>query len=334
MRLIALSALLLLACAPTFNLQVTKPAEVDMMGLKRLAVGDIEGPAGKELSLELTSALFDTKAFELVDRTHLNQVFQEVNFTNSGMADEATVLQMGKMLGSAAMVFGRVTGYETRDEYTEAVETDSTGKQRTTYVRTVRAQMIANLQVTDLTTGKILAIKDLTGVQTRTDRNPMKNWPDPDKKQLLRGARAQVVGQFVRAIAPYSVWESVRFEKDDDDPDMERGIQFLKTGDLGRAADAFAATVVRRPNWAPGLFNLGTAQLCLGQFDGAIENLDKAYAQAPSADYAAQKARAIQWKEDAARVRAQKAGKSSENAATDGLPPDDPNAVHSINSVP
>lgn len=73
--LLLLTLFLVLSCGTSaMMLTVKRPAEVNLKGYSKIAVGDIADPNGRisqhsrDISEVLTSTLFDTKRFEVLDR--------------------------------------------------------------------------------------------------------------------------------------------------------------------------------------------------------------------------------------------------------------------------
>lgn len=63
----------------------------------------------KKLMEMLSSALFKTGRFDLIERKEIERVFKEQEFQLSGMVDPATAVKIGKILGVRAIVTGAVT---------------------------------------------------------------------------------------------------------------------------------------------------------------------------------------------------------------------------------
>ena len=57
----------------------------------------------------LSTALFRTGQFDLVERKEIERVFQEQKFQLSGMVDPATAVEIGKILGAQAIITGAIT---------------------------------------------------------------------------------------------------------------------------------------------------------------------------------------------------------------------------------
>jgi tetratricopeptide (TPR) repeat protein len=288
---------------------VTRPAEIDLSGISRIAFGDITGIGSGEFAGELSAALFSTGRFEILDRQHLAQMLREHQIGASGLMDPQTVAELGRLVGSAALVFGQVTEHRF-NETSEVGDpfTDKQGRTHRTYSRTGVARVAITLQITDITSGRVVAIKQLSAEAeksvSKTDAQP----PQIDPSPYLAAARAKCVAAFVRAVAPTSVREDIAFEKDDKLPGTERAIAFAQGGDLARAAAIFQEVASQNPANARAHYNLGLVQLCLGQHDDAIASLDRAFGMTALQKYGRELARAREWKANAERLRQQNSG--------------------------
>ena len=64
---------------------------------------------GRFIPEELTTRLFMTRRFEVVERQLLNQVLREQDLGSSGIIDAASAAEIGRMLGVEAIVSGTIT---------------------------------------------------------------------------------------------------------------------------------------------------------------------------------------------------------------------------------
>lgn len=67
---------------------------------------------GKYLAEEITTTLFQTKRFKVIERHMLDKVLKEQKLQGSGLIDEESARQLGKLLGVTAIVSGTVTELE------------------------------------------------------------------------------------------------------------------------------------------------------------------------------------------------------------------------------
>ena len=88
---------------------------------KVLAVLDFEGNEkldGKvdlKMSDMLTTSIVKSSRYEVLERNKIDKVFQEQNFGMSGMVDQNTAAEVGKILGAEYIVFGSITSATRKD---------------------------------------------------------------------------------------------------------------------------------------------------------------------------------------------------------------------------
>lgn len=64
---------------------------------------------GSYVAEEVTTRLFNTNQFEVVERQLLEQVLREQKFNSSGLIDQNSAIELGKILGVKAIVTGTIT---------------------------------------------------------------------------------------------------------------------------------------------------------------------------------------------------------------------------------
>lgn len=77
----------------------------------------VTGRLGEKASEMMTTELFKTKKFTVLERARLNDVLKEHNLTASGAVTPQTAVELGKLLGVDLMVMGSVTEFGW-DKYT------------------------------------------------------------------------------------------------------------------------------------------------------------------------------------------------------------------------
>jgi len=122
-----------------------------------LAVLDFEGNEklkGKvdlKMSDMLTTSLVKTGRFDIVERNKIDNVFKEQQLGLSGIVDEMSAAEVGKMIGAEYVVFGSITS-ATRSDI------DKFG-----YIL-VRIEVGIDVRVVNTTTGKILLSESAIGL--------------------------------------------------------------------------------------------------------------------------------------------------------------------------
>lgn len=283
-------------CASSYlQVPVTRPAEVNLTDFNKIAIGEISGNHGEDLAEEITSSLFQSKRFEVLDRQNLTRLMKEHNLDLSGMVDTKNSAEIGKFVGAAALVFGRVSNYDYKEEFTSRDwETKSKkGKvtRHTTYTRKGVATIEASLQITDLTTGKILAIKNFSESNTKTKEETDEKPGKIDSKKLLNKCRKDIVNKFMKMIAPYQEIVKVKLLKDSKMPELERGISMAKIGEWKEAKELFQKAVNAydgdsSKDYDKAWYDLAIAYKYTNEFDLAEEAVKNAYKTNPDEDYA------------------------------------------------
>ncbi|HLF19730.1 MAG TPA: CsgG/HfaB family protein, partial [Bacteroidota bacterium] len=84
---------------------VMRPAEVNLGKLKKIAVGRVSGEAARDVEDDLIGQLIESQTFDVLDRSNLDKIIREYRLSMSELMDEKTALQLGNMIGAAALIF-------------------------------------------------------------------------------------------------------------------------------------------------------------------------------------------------------------------------------------
>lgn len=286
-------------CAHTIGIpvQVLRPAEINMNRYKQIAVGGIQGSHGAEMTGLVQQRLVDSNRFTVVDRQNLERVLREQGLASSDLADPRAAVKLGKLLPSAALVFGRVDeNYSENVSSSEGTCTSSTGKTKRkcyTNTRVGKAVVRGTFTVTDVETGAVLRTKVIPcelGASTEAlDKQPAAI----DAQALLSECREGVAQEFLKSIVPYRETVYAPFQEDSDLPQIQQGINFAKLGKWDDAIEKFlqaVETVSANPKTsgetaARAYFNLGLAYEYSGRYDEALKHVEQAYSLQPEEVY-------------------------------------------------
>ncbi len=266
------------ACAPTMKVPVTRPAEINLHGSTKIAIGEIRGDGGQFISDLLTSKLFETGKFEIVDRANVDRIMKEHKLNLSGAVDEKTAPQLGKLVGAEVLVFGNVSTYKYDvHKSTGKPRTDSKGKPSVTYQVKGLSRVTLSFQVVNLATGVVLAAKTISR-ESEKENTGNEAWPsEPDRDAVMGASAHDAVTIFVRMITPSTEYVEVTFARRDSDiPELERGINFARIGQWKDAVDQFKIATEKNPSHQGAFWNLGLAYEYSTQFDKAEESFRKA----------------------------------------------------------
>ena len=103
------------------------------------------------LSDMVTTSLVTCNRFDLVERSRIDKVMKEQRFQASGLVDESHAVELGKLLGAEAVIFGSVTSVsQTKiDKFAYDI---------------MKTEIGIDVRVVNVTTGKVLLASAATGV--------------------------------------------------------------------------------------------------------------------------------------------------------------------------
>jgi len=257
---------------------VTRPAEVNLKSYNRVAIGGIEGEGAQDLTDMLTSALFSTGRFEVLDRAHVQAIQREHQLNMSGIVDEQTAVELGKYVGASVLLFGRVQETRFKQDSILAPKLQVEGKDYQLHTLRGTQFVRVNLQLVDMETGRILAIQNLQGKSSDT-RFAVNEWPQSvDPTPLIVNCHSQMVSEFMRGIAPYKINLRAIFLKDDALTELEFAIANLKIGEWDQALGAFremtlSRNIVELEVRGKANYNFGLALMFHGDYEESLEQL-------------------------------------------------------------
>jgi len=286
-------ALVIASCGTSsIYINVKRPAEINLKEYRKIAIGDIvdqygrKGGHAKDMADEITSVLFTSGQFEILDRQNLARIMTEHSLSETGIIDESTAAEIGKIIGTEALVFGRIQ----TDQYQEDLKEgkpykDKKGRTHQINTRTGSYRVAANLQVIDIQTARILAVKNLSAVQTATSIADRKEPKSIDRNALYARCLKKISQQFIRMVAPYDVRVRAAFLTDKLLPEVDQAIGYFRIGEWEEGMTLLRGTISKSglpvEVQAKTFYNLGLAETYDGQFDEAIEHLKTALSLNP-----------------------------------------------------
>jgi len=277
-------AVVLLSCAPSARIPVLKPAEINLRGIDKIAIGDVQGNIGSSVADLLTSRLFESDQFDVVDRSNLSRIMKEHELNMSGAVDTDTAVKIGRLVGASALIVGNANVKYDLKRWKKKPWQDKEGKWHQSYNVKGTAKVNSTLKVIGLTTGKVLAVKSISKEAGDSD---WKNneWPqDPDRDAIISSAVNSMIDTFMKMIAPYTVYVNVKFEKSKL-PESEAGTNFAKQGQWEDALEQFKSAKDKNPTVPCAWYNLGLAYEYNFMFRKAIEAFKEANKIKPCAKY-------------------------------------------------
>ncbi len=306
---------LLFSCAaPKVELRVRRPAEVDMSNYRKIAVADFRGPghSGSQAAAILTSEVHETGYFDIFERREMERILDEQDFAVSGLVDDTTAVEIGRILGVSALILGDVTSYNAEDNqgtekvkkqvWTGAYEKDKDGniveeeglfgtKHKKKIYRerfvdrpyVIRSATVGiNFRVVDVKTGHLVAVKSESSSYNEKATGTNKIAKLPDKQCVLERLSRKVVKTFVCHIAPYYTTMTKNFEKGTGA--SKQAVKMAQRGLWDEAEEVFKREAQTRPT-ASNYYNLGLCYEALGMYDEAERQFRNAISLKPKDSY-------------------------------------------------
>lgn len=301
---------LLVGCAQKTQFEKLVPAEIDIEGIKRIAVADFDGLAqsGKIVAAKIAEGVVDAGHYKLFERDKLARILEEREFSKSEVVDPATASEL-KLAGVDALIFGVVDAYSV-DEQTGVTKIEKkigTGRYKTVEkkgkdgkVEKIQEEIKETILVdrgyiiregtigvtfrmANINTGEIVA------VETETANFSKRAWKDEATKLLSKDAilddlSSKVVRRFLHKIQPRYVQQEVEFESHKDSF-TKLGIKYAQAGLWDKAEDAFKDAAKANPAEPKVHYNLGITYNVQGKHQEAIAALERAIELNPKDKY-------------------------------------------------
>src|SRR3972149_7798562 len=279
--------LLINGCATNIALNMLQPAEYHEASLtKRVAVLPFSGQGGQQITSEVEGVLgsisIDGKNyFPVVDRTAIDKVLGEMKLNQSGMVDQSTAVEVGKLIGAQGIYTGAVTQYSsTEGQYTEersacaryAQNCDAQGNcrqgeclaWRTYNVNCTKRSGYFGFtpKLIEVQTGKIIYTRDINGSADSsggTERTPPKSGGE-----LIGQSINMAKAQFRKDIAPFYIVREIKLMDSTNGIDssqakdkLKQGIEYAGKNRLDVACELWGEADTIASNSASITYNLG-----------------------------------------------------------------------------
>ena len=266
---------------PQVEVTMTHPPGFPLT-LDRAAVIARGGECAEEFA-EAAIELFAREGVELLDRQNIEAVIAEQDMGASGYVDVNTAVELGKILGSAALIL--VSTQRCDEEQNRSHERFRTfdGKQGTKYIAKTQGFFKGSVRVVDLATARIFAAQTVEG-RSELENTAYDGYPEyPSRYDARDVALRQALTQAHHMLFAWDERRELYFFNDDE-CNLRAAFKLLQINDVEGAAEVSVENLklcetadVKPKFFARAYYNLGMVRLLQSRYDEALENLQKAY---------------------------------------------------------
>jgi len=317
---------------PKLDVPLTHPPDLGLQ-IKRIAFGPATGQGANEFIDTLTER-FVRSGVEVIERSRLDVLLKEQNFSLSGYVDQQSAAQMGKILGPTVMIFVTMQRHTFEKKPLYKDYKDSKGNITRTYISRTQAFVRGSVRSVDLATGRVFAAKVLEA-NPLVENTSTQGQPEfMDEFALFDRANADIVGQATRLFLPWTEVVQVYYF-DDKDCGLKLAFTRVKAGDFRGSLQQSLSNleqckVLAKPNikaLSHAYHNVGMDYFMTGDNQKALEYLNiaqqtksadifvEAMAEIRKADMLVRQAQRIEDRANVAEARAEQKGQESAAAA-------------------
>ena len=136
---------------------------------------------GSRAREEITNILVRLPHIQIVERSRMDQIIEEMNFSNSAYVDASTAAEFGKKAGADLVIFGSVSNAS----YSTENQRQFSFTAGTTMVEVGVAEVSMNVQIVDVETNRTIFSQSTTGSTTG----------DPNKDKVVPIAVSNAVAE-------------------------------------------------------------------------------------------------------------------------------------------
>jgi len=275
------------------------PPEKYLNDVSKITVLDFSGDKGKEIATQITNLLLQedfgiyntagslfssakegitfqdfikTNIFTVVERSQLDKVLAEQNFSNTGLIDDNQATQIGALMGLDAIITGSVK-ITTKDEEKTNTYKDSNGISRKEYCTKRYVTTTVSMKILDVNTGQILGNKIVE--YTATDNKCDKERSNLKSVSVLADDCILVNAvQLMYYFNPFFVKYKFTFQKNSNKEfksKTKEAENYLKNNDFESAFSIFKSIYDEDPYNAKMAVNLGGIYFIYGDFQNALK---------------------------------------------------------------
>lgn len=213
-----------------------------------------------------------TNVFEIVERSRLAPVMQELQLGQTGVIDEAQAAEVGKMLGVDAIIMGTVTvSCDNR-----WIKENRKNKKKGDYVVDCNkraASAFATIRIIKVETGQVIGSKQALKKEEQNECEGEYGSDLPTPETTVDKCLQVVAGELVKYFAPRFEMQKLEFAKiegNDYKQYAEAAKDALDRYGLDTAYLQYVAIVEQDPYNHAVLFNIGVLEEAVGNYNLAV----------------------------------------------------------------
>ena len=305
---------------PSISIVTRHPPSI-VLNAERVALL-AKGADAEELAAAITAHLVNSGQLDVVNRSEMETILTEHQLSWTDLADPQSVPELGKILGSTALLTVKVHRLTSETSKSHTKYDDYT-----MYTSTRTVHFKASVQTIDLSTGKVFGARYIER-SIPSSKSSKDGYPDyPSHESLRTSAFRSAVTAVSRYYLPWSQSQKLLFF-DWKKYDMKLAYQAFQAQDYEEAINVVNEALSQaqkekaKPKHLSRLrYNRGVLFLFHGRFDDAIEDFRFANKIKPKKRYRNAMVTAKSAKQADARFKAYQAGVGTElqNSAPSGV---------------
>jgi tetratricopeptide (TPR) repeat protein len=237
-------------------------------GIHSVTKGILGTIIGKELPGKTFQHGFTTDFYTIAERSRINKIIEEQNFSHSGLVDGKQAAELGKILGVDVVISGttELTTEKKRYHY-------ETKKGKKVYYFKNEATATLSMRIVRVNTGNIIGQKVATStVIEMADKKPM----DVVREGAINSAASDLVFYFAPSFRlqkiKFQVLKSKQYKNDG-----KKAIKFLGRDELPESLAIYTSIVDEDPYNHKAIYMQGVLYELACNYDKALERYNMAY---------------------------------------------------------
>lgn len=276
--------------AQSYVLTKTRSPQLHIKEYKQIAMGDIVGPMGRETerSLDLrdaiTSKLFNSDGYEVVDRNELSNILAKQKGSDVKIIDEKTITALSKQLKKALLITGRVQSEKVDQKLYSTPNGSCAGGKAYYWLAT--GEVTVQLKITDVNTGKMIYSSPVTNPIRVQTVEACEQTSKIDLVPIVNKAFDGLSAEVVKLLIPYEEQIDIVFETPllallkNPFKKLDQVVRFFRIGDFEKGVSIlkdYATDEKLKDNLkAKAHFNYAMGLFCTGNYEQAKAELKTA----------------------------------------------------------